>query len=170
MEYKTYWSVADLPTNSIKSEDVVLYIALAGLALWILIKKFKKQDENYEKLILLWSTGILALSSIAMFFYLKFFTLDSTNQRIQTLLKSSKVEVIEGRISNFKSVRPLSHKGIVTFESFKIDTVDFNYSDEALGRFNRFSKTNNDIFSDGLEVRITYGKKNHEILKVEVAE
>ena len=102
------------------------------------------------------------------FVYLKFFTIDCTDQRIQKILQSDNVAIVEGTISEFESVRPLSKKGIVTHESFVVDSIDFSYSDELLGRFNRFTETNNVVFRNGLPVRITYGKEKHEIIMVEI--
>lgn len=169
MKYYTYWSLSDLPSNSIKSFEVCIWTAIICLILWALAKRFKKQDKNYEKAILLWTTGVVFCFSSVMFVYLKFYTKDETEQRIQKMLASNYVGTVEGEISNFKSVQPASRKGAVTVESFSVDSVDFSYEDAMLGRFNRFCKTNNGVFRNGLQVRITYGKGNHDILKVEIA-
>jgi len=169
MNYRTYWSISDLPTNSIKSFEVFLLISTISLLTWIITKKYKKNNEDYEKLILLWVSGLVFSFSIAIFFYLKFWTVDYSEQRIQKLLNSSKVSKVEGKISDFKSFIPLSRRCAVTIESFKVDSIQFQYEDALLGRFNSFSKTNNGILRDGLSVRITYGKIKHEILKVEIA-
>jgi hypothetical protein len=98
-----------------------------------------------------------------------YYTKDNTSERIQKLLTSSQVTKVEGVISNFESIRPASRRGAVTIESFMVDSVEFSYEDAMLGRFNRFSKTNNGIFKNGLSVRITYGKEKNEILKIEIA-
>lgn len=169
MKYYTYWSLSDLPSNSIKSFEVCLWIAIICLILWGITKRFKKQDENYEKTILLWTMGIVFSSSTSMFVYLKFYTKDLTEERIQKMLTSTQVGIVEGEISNFSSVRPASRKGVVTIESFNVDSVYFSYEDAMLGRFNSFSKTSNGIFKNGLPVRITYGKEKKEILKIEIA-
>jgi hypothetical protein len=168
MEYKKYWSIADLGTNSLKTYDVCLYVAILFVILFILTNKFKKADQNYEKSIILWATGIIGFGALFGFVYLKFFTIDYTDQRIQKNLHSEKALIVEGTISEFESVRPLSQRGVVTKESFVVDSVEFSYSDEALGRFNRFSKTNNGVFQNGLPIRITYGKEKHEIIMVEI--
>lgn len=168
MEYKKYWSIADLGTNSLKTYDVCLYVAILFVILFILTKKFKKAEQDYEKLIILWATGIIGFGALLGFVYLKFFTIDCTDQRIQKILQSDNVAIVEGTISEFESVRPLSKKGIVTHESFVVDSIDFSYSDELLGRFNRFTETNNVVFRNGLPVRITYGKEKHEIIMVEI--
>ena len=170
MEYKKYWSIADLGTNTLKTYEVFLYTAILFIILFILCKKFKKANQDYEKAIILWATGIIGFGALFGFVYLKFFTIDSTDQRILKTLKSNNVAVIEGIISEFESVKPLSKRGIVTQENFVVDSIDFSYSDEVLGRFNRFSETNNGVFRNGLPVRITYGKAKHEILMVEIAE
>lgn len=168
MEYKKYWSIEDLGTNSLKAYEVCLYIAIIFVLLFILIKKFKKSNQDNEKTIFLWATGIIGIGLIFGFIYLKFFTIDSTHERMQKILNSKNVAVVEGVISKFESVRPLSKRGIVTQEKFVVDSIEFSYSDELLGRFNRFSKTNNGVFRNGLPVRITYRKENHEILMVEI--
>lgn len=170
MNYYTYWSISDLPTNSIKSFEVFLWISIVSLLIWIITKKYKKNNGDYEKSILLWILGLVFLFSTVMFFYLKFWTIDYSEERIQKLLDSSYVSKIEGKISDFKSFKPASRRGKVTVESFKVDSIDFEYEDAILGRFNTFTKTNNGIFKNGLNVRITFEKANHKILKVEVAE
>ena len=168
MEYKKYWSIADLGTNALKAYEVCFYIAILFILVFILAKKFKKSNQDYEKTIILWASGIIGFGAIFGFVYLKFFTIDSTDQRVQKILNSENVEKVEGIISEFESVRPISKRGIVTQESFVVDSVEFSYSDELLGRFNRFTKTNNGVFRNGLPVRITYGKEKHEILMVEI--
>lgn len=168
MEYSKYWSIADLGTNSLKSHEVCLYVAILFILAFILTKKLKKSNQDYEKTIILLGTGIIGLGAILGFVYLKFFIIDTTDQRIHKILNSKNVAIVEGTISNFKSIRPLSKRGIVTQESFTVDSVNFSYSDELLGRFNRFSKTNNGVFKNGLPVRITYGKGKNEILMVEI--
>jgi hypothetical protein len=170
MTYETYWSILDTPAKSIRSYDVFLYITILSLITWILIKKFKKSDGNIEKLILLWFTGIMFSFSISAYTYLKMYDRDESYENSKRLLESSQVEKVEGFISDFKSVRPLSQRRMVIIESFKVDSVRFKYSDALLGRFNTFSKTNNGIFHNGLPVRITYGKEKNEILKVEIGD
>jgi hypothetical protein len=170
MEYKKYWSIADLATNSLKSYEVCLYVAILFILIFVLVKKFKKSNQDFEKQILLLGTGIVGVGTMLGYIYLKFFTIDSTEYRIQKIINSKNVTVIEGVISKFESVRPLSKRGVVTQERFVVDSVEFSYSDELLGRFNRFSKTNNGVFRNGLPVRITYGKERHEILMVEIKE
>jgi len=169
MKYYTYWSISDLPTNSIKSNEVFLWISIICLIAWGIIKFYKKRNEDYEKAILLWTTGIIFLFSSTMFIYMSYCTKDDTEERIQKLLTSSRVTKVEGVISNFESIRPASRRGAVIIESFVVDSVEFSYEDAMLGRFNSFSKTNNGIFKNGLPVRITYGKEKKEILKIEIA-
>lgn len=168
MKYEKYWSISDLGTYSLKSYEVCFYIAILFVLFFILTKKFKKSNQDYEKTIILCSTGLIGIGAFLGFVYLRFYTIDTTEERIQKILNSKHVAVVEGTITNFESVRPISRKGIVTKESFVVDSVDFSYSDEVLGRFNRFSKTNNGVFRNGLPVRITYGKERHEILMVEI--
>jgi hypothetical protein len=168
MEYKKYWSIADLGTNSLRTYEIFLYVAILFIFFFILTKKFKKADQDYEKAIILWATGIIGFAAFFGFVYLKFFTIDTTEKRIQKILQSDNVAIVEGTISEFESTRPLSKRGVVTRESFVVDSVEFSYSDELLGRFNRFSETNNGVFRNGLPVRITYGKEKNEIIMVEI--
>lgn len=168
MKYYTYWSLSDLPSNSIKSFEVCLWLAIFSLITWIIIKRYKKQNDDYEKSILLWTIGIIFIFSTIMFINLKFFTKDDSEDRIQMLLSSSEVVKVEGVISGFSSVRPASRRGQVTIESFMVDSVHFSFEDAVLGSFNTFTKTG--IFRNGLPVRITYGKMDHQILKVEIAD
>lgn len=168
MEYKKYWSIADLGANSLKSHEVFLFLAILFLIAFIAIKKFKKSDRDYEKRILLWFTGVLSVMTFCGFIYIKLFTVDTTKQRVEAILTSDNVAVVEGIMRNFKSERPISKRGIVTVESFIVDSVNFSYSDVLLGRFNSFSKTNNGVFTNGLPVKITYDKATHDILMVEI--
>jgi hypothetical protein len=169
MTYETYWSILDTPAKSIRSYDIFLYIIFISLVAWLLIKKFKKSNGDIEKSILLWFTGVLFIFSISAFFYLKVYDKDESYQNSKALLDSSTVGKVEGVIENFERFHPASGRGVVTQESFIVDSIHFTYSDEFLGRFNSFCKTNNDVFRNGLPVRITYGKVQHEILKVEIA-
>lgn len=168
MNYYTYWSISDLPSNT-RSFDVFFWVAIVSLILWILIKKFKRKNNDYEKLILLWSVGAVFSLSVIMFFYLKLYTTDTTEKRIQNLLNSPNVFVVEGMITDFKREKQVKKMATITWESFVVDSVQFRYNDALLGGFNDFSKANNGVFRDDLPVRITYGKENHEILKIEIA-
>ena len=169
MTYETYWSILDSPSKSIRSYDVFLYIFVVSFITWFLIKKFKKPKGDIEKSILLWFTGILFFFSIAAFVYLKVYDKDESYESTKRFLESSSVGKIEGVIENFQRYSPARARGIVTQESFTVDSIQFTYSDELLGRFNGFTKTNNNVFRNGLSVRITYGKRDHEILKIEIA-
>lgn len=136
---------------------------------WLLIKKLKKQNEDYEKSILLWSVGILFMLSSFILIYLKFYTIDNSDERIRKSLASEQVGKVEGVISNFNRRFVQKKLGSNTHESFKVDSIKFSYGDYLLGRFNTYSNTNNDIIKDGLRVRITYRKIDNELLKIEIA-
>lgn len=168
MQYETYWSVLDLPTNYIKPHFVCLLIAIMSITIWFAIKKFKKQDANYEKSILLWCVGFTFLLTFSMFIYTFFFTVDTTEKRINDILSSSKVGKVEGVIRNFN--RTIVHKknATITYEGFEVDSVKFSYSDSFLGKFNTFSETNNNVIRNGIMVRMTYRKTDNEIQKIEI--
>lgn len=168
MNYYTYWSVSDSPAN-IRSFEVFFWVGIVSFILWILIKKFKKNNDDYEKIILLWTTGIFFSLSVSMFFYLKFFIKDTTDERIQNVFNSRNILVVEGLISNFDRQIQFKKMGSITTESFVVDSIQFRYNDVLLGQFNHFGKTKNGIFRDNLPVRISYAKQNHEILKIEIA-
>ena len=168
MKYETYWSILDSPALSIRSHDISLCLFIISTLSWILIRKFKKDKDNVEKTILLWFTGIIILISTSSFVYLKLYDKDSSYNNAVKLLESSKVRRVEGLISNFQRGRITSRRG-VEFESFRVDTIDFYYSNELLGKFNQFGNTKNSIFKNGLPVRITYGKEHNKILKIEIA-
>lgn len=169
MNYYTYWSVLDLPSNSIKTFDVFLYIAIITIIAWLLIKKLKKQNEDYEKSILLWSIGFLFVLSSFILIYLKLYTIDNSDERIRESLASEQVGKIEGVLSNFNRTFVQKKLASITYESFNVDSVKFSYSDQLLGRFNTYSNTNDDIIKNGLKVRITYRKIDNELLKIEIA-
>ncbi|WP_337968128.1 hypothetical protein [uncultured Flavobacterium sp.] len=168
MKYYTYWSISDLPTN-IRSFEVFFWVAIVSFILWVLIKKFKKNNDDYEKIILLWTTGIFFSLSVSMFLYLKFFIKDTTDERIQNVFNSQNVLVVEGLISDFERQIQFKKMGSITTESFVVDSIQFRYNDVLLGQFNHFGKTKNGIFRDHLPVKITYAKENHEIIKIEIA-
>ncbi|SFC62011.1 hypothetical protein [Flavobacterium phragmitis] len=169
MNYYTYWSISELPSNT-RSFSVFFWVAIFSFILWALIKKFKRGNDDYEKVILLWTIGLVFSISTIMFFYLQFYTTDTTEKRIQNLFNSPNVLVVEGKISNLESFRPISRRKSVTIEKFKVDSIDFQYEDALLGGFNTFTKANNGVLKNGVNVRITYGKRYHEILKVEIAQ
>jgi hypothetical protein len=55
---------------------------------------------------------------------------------LKMLLLNSEVGIIEE--FKFWQHKSASRKGVVTIESFNVDSVDFSYEDAMLGRFNRF--------------------------------
>jgi hypothetical protein len=169
MNYYTYWSVLDLPSNSIKTFDVFLYITIVTIIVWVLIKKLKKQNDDYEKDILLWSIGILFVFVSFILIYLKFYTIDNSDAVIRKSLASNQVGKVEGVISNFNRIVVQKKFGAVTHETFNVDTIKFGYADYLLARFNTYTNTNNDVIKDGLKVRITYRKIDKELLKIEIA-
>ncbi|OUL60562.1 hypothetical protein [Flavobacterium sp. AJR] len=104
-----------------------------------------------------------------MLIYLKFYTIDNSDERIRESLASEQVGKVEGVISNFNRTIEQKKLASITHESFKVDSVKFSYADYLLGRFNTYSNTNGNIIKDGLKVRITYRKIDNELLKIEIA-
>ena len=62
MNYATYWTVLDTPAHKVTPIGVYLTVTIAAGVLWFLIKKFKKDRGDGERLILLWGTGCFLFS------------------------------------------------------------------------------------------------------------
>ena len=157
MEYTTYWSILDSPSHTIKSNLIGLFIALFAGFCWILAKKYKRDSGDGDRMIILWGTGVLTVLGIAMFFLLTFITPDNSDAETAKMLQSAKVKKVEGIVSHFNRRFRNTRLGAETIESFNVDTVKFAYGDALLGKFNSFTKTNNDVIFNGQSVRITYG-------------
>lgn len=174
MDYTTYWTILDSPTNTIKSNTVCLFVAIIAVLLWILTKKYKLDKGDGDKLILLWGTGIFATLSLAFYVLLTFFYVDNSDSQILKMLDSPNTPKVEGLVSNFQRKFRNTKYGKETIESFTIDSVEFAYGDAALGKFNSFYKTNNNVIYNGQKVRVTYrtdspyGKNFNSILKLEI--
>lgn len=171
MDYSTYWSVLDTPSKSIQSNSVCLYIAIGAGLLWFLAKKFKKDKGDGDKTIILWATGAFAVLGLAGYVMLTFFYQDKSNEKTLEMLNSPTTPRIEGVVSNFERT---SRNGKEIIEKFTVDSVQFAYGDAALGKFNSFSQTNNNVIFNGQKVRITYSYGSHygsanSILKLEIA-
>ena len=176
MEYSTYWSILDTPSKSIQSNSICLYIAIGAGLLWLLIKQFKKENGDGEKKIILWGAVIFAVLGIAGYISLTFFYLDNSNDQVLEILNSNKTPKVEGVITNFEQTFRSAKYGGETIEKFIVDSVQFAYGDAALGKFNSFTQTKNNVIFNGQKVRITYqngssyGENYKSILKLEIAE
>lgn len=169
MNYTTYWSILDTPAYSIKSNTICLYIAIGTGLLWYLIKKFKKENSEGDKVILLWSTGIFSTLGIISYIILTFFYSDTSTKMTEKMLNSTENHRITGVVSNFERRRG---KGSVTIEKFTVDSVHFEYTDAKMSEFRNFTNTYNHVIFNGQLVRITYKlieENNGEILKIELA-
>jgi len=132
MKYETYWSLFDTPSNSISS-DIVLFIALLiSIFVFLIILKFKK--SNFEKKFYLFIVGIFILITLPMYIHTRFFAKDDSQQRLIEFINSSERKVVEGKISNFTR----GHKGKTSFESFDVDSIHFEYYDNAISEFSHF--------------------------------
>lgn len=176
MNYSTYWSILDTPSKTIQSNSVFLYIALAAGLLWFLIKKFKKDSGDGDRTLLLWATAVFALLGLAGYPTLTFFYQDKTNERTLEMLNSSTTPKVEGVVSNFERTFRNARYGGETIEKFSVDSIHFAYGDAALGKFNSFTRTNNNVIFDGQKVRITYQSGSpycdncKTILRIEIAQ
>ncbi len=172
MDYSTYWSILDTPSKSIQSNSVFLFIAFGAALLWFLAKKFKKDKGDGDKTIILWATGVFAVLGLAGYIMLTFFYQDRSNEKTLEMLNSPTTPRVEGIISNFERTCR-ERKEII--EKFTVNGIQFAYGDAALGKFNSFSQTNNNVIFDGQKVRITYSSGSaycdncNSILKLEVA-
>ena len=169
MNYETYWSILDAPTNSIKPYNVCLLISIISIILLILIKIYKNSSVDGEKKIMLISVASFFAVSTLAFIYLKYFVVDNTEKRIETYLQSSNVSQVEGIISDYKREEIHVRNGKTTYENFKVDSVYFKYYDNALYEFSQFGGNRTEIFHNGLKVKITYSKKDNKIVKIEIA-
>lgn len=174
MDYSTYWSILDSPSKSILSNSVCLYIAISFGLLWFLAKKFKKDKDDGDKTIILWATGAIAVIGLAGYIMLTFLYQEKSNEKTLERLNSPTSPRVEGVVSNFERTFRRAKYGGETIEKFTVDSVQFAYGDAALGKFNSFSQTKNNVIFDGQKVRITYKSDSHygnykSILKLEIA-
>jgi hypothetical protein len=175
VDYTTYWSVLDTPSRTISSNSIFIYVAIGAGLLWLLTKKFKRDKGDGEKIILLWATGVFAILGIAGCVLMSFFYEDKSNELILESLNSPTTPKVEGVISDFKRTVRHTRAGGETIESFTVDSIQFSYSDAAMGKFNSFSQTNNNVIFNGQKVRITYADRSKydgdvkTILRLEIA-
>ena len=175
MDYSTYWSILDTPSKTIQSSSVFLWIALTAGLLWFLTKKFKKDSGDGNRTNILWATGVFGVLGAAGFVALTFFYTDKTNEKTLEMLNSSTTPKVEGVISNFERTFRNARYGGETIEKFSVDSIQFAYGDAALGKFNSFTHTNNNVIFNGQKVRITYktdspyGNEYNSILRIEIA-
>ena len=170
MKYYIYWSVLDAPTNSLKTDHVLLFFSILFLIFWVLVLKFKKNNNDLEKPIILWCIGLFAAMIFSMFIYVEVFTKDDTEERVNKYLDSSQVAKVEGKITNFtRNFRHLKY-GTIISECFQVDSVKFGYDNNTLARFNGFGKVNNGVLYNEVNVRITYSRGDfNQIKKIEIS-
>lgn len=176
MHYTTYWSILDSSSQTIKSNNVCLLIAIIAGLLWFLIKKFKQDNNEGDKTILLWATATFSALGLSMYILFTFFFKDSSYSNTLKMLDSATTPKVEGTVTNFEQTYRNSRFGGETIESFTIDSLQFAYGDAPLGRFNSFSQTNNNIIYNGQSLRVTYKKGSpygdnfNSILRLEIRE
>ncbi len=175
MDYLTYWSILDTPSITIRPNSVFLYIAIGAAVLWVLAMKFKKDKGDGDRKIVLWATAVLALLGIAGCVLLTFIYHDNSYEKTLKMLNSPTTPRVEGIVSNFQRTFRNAKWGDETIEKFTVDSLEFAYGDAALGKFNSFTETNNNVIFNGQRVRITYSSESHyvdnynSILKLEIA-
>ena len=175
MEYSTYWSILDSPSKTIQSNSICLYVAIGAGILWLIIKKFKKDNDDGDKAILVWATGIFSVLGIIGYISLTFFNLDKSNEKTLRMIDASTTPRIVGVVSNFERTYRNARYGRETIEKFTVDSIQFAYGDGPFGKFSSFSKTNNNVIFNGQKVRVTYkdfspyGEIYKSILKLEIA-
>ncbi|KIA82564.1 hypothetical protein OA84_10395 [Kaistella solincola] len=169
MEYFTYWTINDTPSNATQPYSIFLWILIFSLIIFSLIWKFKKNDS--DKNFYLFGSGLFILLSLPAYIYLKFFNGNPNQERIEKYLTDKKIEVVEGQIQEFYRFNPvIVRNGKQPHEEFKVDSVKFHYLENALYEFSNFGGNHSDVFHNGLNVRITYvkGEKGNEIQKIEI--
>lgn len=175
MDYSTYWSILDTPSKTIQSNSVFLCIAIGATVLWFLVKKFKREKGDGDRKIILWATAALALLGIVGYALLTFIYHDNSNEKTLEMLNAPGTPRVEGVVSNFRRTFRNAKSGDETIEMFTVDSVAFAYGDAALGKFNSFTQTKNNVIFNGQKVRITYssgsnyGDHYNSILKLEIA-
>ena len=174
MDYTTYWSILNSPSHTTKSNSVCLVITIVMGILWLLTKKFKKDIGDGDRTILLWGTGAFTMLALTFYIMLTFFYQDNSDSQTIKMLESPTTPKIEGVVSNFQRTYRNARYGSETIENFTVDSIEFAYGDAALGKFNTFSNTNNNVIFEGQKVRITYrsgspyGDNFNSILKLEI--
>ncbi len=170
MEYFTYWTINDTPSNSTQPYSIFLWIFIISIITFLTVWKFKKEDS--DKKFYLYSLGIVATLSIPAFIYLKFFGGNPNQVRLEKYLSDKRIEKVEGEISNYYRFSPIVvRNGKQPYEEFNVDTVKFHYLENTLYEFAHFGGNHSETFHNGLKVRITYirGEKENEIQKIEIA-
>ncbi|MCA6068456.1 hypothetical protein JI747_014820 [Chryseobacterium sp. RG1] len=164
MEYYTYWSLLDTPSNSIKSYSVCLVLLIISIIAFFLVLKFQKNEDKKLYLVLI---SLFIVTSLPGYIYLRFFTPDNTKERITKLLESENLGKVEGKISNYRE----RLEGKQKIDSFEVNSVVFQYSENAISEFNHFGGDRSNDLYNNLNVRITYSKgdKFNEIVKIEIA-
>ena len=136
---------------------------------------YRTDKGDGDKIILLWATGVFTVFGLGMYILLTFFYKDNSDEQTLKMLNSPTASKVEGVVSNFRRTLYHGKYADVITESFNVDSIKFSYSDAALGKFNSFSQTNNNVIFDGQKVRITYGygpnlgQNYGVILKLEIA-
>jgi hypothetical protein len=171
MEYYTYWSILDAPSST-SSSTIFLLILIISLCLFLSILKFKQSD--FEKKLYLILSGLFLIISCFGYLYLTLIIEDGfkNEKRLNEVLQAKTVKTVEGKMSDYQRTLVYARNGKDTSESFKVDSVRFQYIDNALYEFNHFGGNHSKTFHNGLKVRITYtkGYELNEIKKIEIAE
>lgn len=119
-------------------------------------------------------SGLFLIISCFGYFYLKLIVEDDIKdeKRLNELLQAKTVKTVEGEMSYYQRTLVYARNGKDTTESFTVDSVRFQYIDNALYEFNHFGGNHSKTFHNGLKIRITYvkGEKRNEIKKIEIAE
>ncbi|MFN3446698.1 MAG: hypothetical protein ACK44D_13245 [Bacteroidia bacterium] len=170
MNYSTYWSILDTPSHQIQSNIIFLFVSIVSGLSYFLIKRFKNDNNEGDKPLLLWGTGFFACLSLIGFVVLTFIYVDKSVEYATKTISSPNTHLIEGVVSNFKRNYRNTRGGTVTSESFEINGITFEYSDELLAKFNSFSKTYNNSIYNGQRLRIRYKPNSIEnrILMIEI--
>jgi hypothetical protein len=169
MIYYNYWSILETPTETINSELIILTIGLLLLIFSFVIFKYKTKIKLDDKIAIGWVSLIVGILFIGLFAYNYIYPTATKNSLLE-LKDRNLTSFVEGRIANFKTEYQNTRAGLRTIESFKVDSISFNYNDYPLNEFNNFSKThkNGGILKNGQQTRITYIKENNRIVKIEL--
>ena len=119
---------------------------------------------------------LFSILGLTLYISTSFFYEDDPRSQFLKILNSPNTPRIEGTVSNFQRTYRTARYATETTESFTVDSIQFAYSDAALGKLVSFSQTYNNVIFNGQKVRVTYsygspyGENYKRILKLEIVE
>lgn len=157
--FYTYFSIDDLPSQTISSEKLFLVAAICSFILFAICFYFRKKIKYDNIQIVTWALFSIGALSTCFLIYWSVALKGDNATPFERLKKQNNFFVVEGYITDFKIIVDNPRAGIErTIESFRIDTVLFKYNDYPMASFNSFHKTRRvgGILDNGMYARISY--------------